>query len=236
MPAVVARAVAAGVERMICIGTDLESSHRAVELAATHSEVWATVGLHPHNASRFDEEWDGIAELANADRVVGVGESGFDLHYLHSPPDAQDAAFRAHVALAKETGRTLVIHTREAWDDTFSVLADEGVPERTVFHCFTGGRAEAERAVALGAWLSFSGIVTFERAGDVRAAAAAAPAGRLLVETDSPYLTPVPRRGKTNEPAYVVHVGEGVASARGEPAERVAEITHANTDEAFPPA
>ncbi|MBI2167934.1 MAG: TatD family hydrolase [Actinobacteria bacterium] len=231
--AVIDRAVAAGVARMICVGTDLASSRQAVELAGRHPEVWATVGLHPHDATRFDEEWDAIAELATADRVVGVGEAGFDFHYLHSPADAQERAFRAHVSLAQNSGRTLVIHTREAWDATFGVLDEEGVPERTVFHCFTGGEGEAAEALSRGAYLSFSGIVSFGGAGEVQAAAAATPLDRVLVETDAPYLTPVPHRGRPNEPAYVVHVGEAVAGARGSPVGDVADATWASTAAVF---
>lgn len=232
-PDVIARAVEAGVERMVCVGTDLESSREAVAIAADHPEVWATVGLHPHEAERLADEWDGLADLAGADRVVGVGETGFDFHYMHSSPEDQETAFRAHVRLARATGLTLVIHTREAWPETFRVLEEEGVPERTVFHCFTGGVAEARRAVDLGTWVSFSGIVTFPNADDVQAAAASVPAERALVETDAPYLTPVPHRGRRNEPAYVVHVAHGLAAASGRPVEAVAEASRAATEAVF---
>ncbi len=206
------RAVAAGVERMVAVGTDAASSRRAVELARRRPEVWASVGLHPHEASRWSSERDAVLDLVDDPRVVAVGESGFDLHYRHSPEEDQEAAFRAHVALAHRTGKALVIHTREAWEQTFDVLVDEGTPPRTVFHCFTGGAAEAARALELGAWLSFSGIVTFSNADDVREAAREVPASRLLVETDAPFLAPEPHRGKRNEPAHVRHVGERLAS------------------------
>lgn len=231
--AVVGRAVEAGVERMICVGTDLESSRQAVELAGRHPEVWATVGLHPHEASSLATEWAELEALVDAERVVGVGEAGFDFHYMHSPADAQDEAFRAHVRLAHASGRALVIHTRDAWPETFALLEEEGVPERTVFHCFTGGPHEAARVLDLGAWISFSGIVTFPKAGDVRAAAALVPADRALVETDSPYLTPVPHRGRPNEPAYVVHVGEGLAEVTGRPIEDVEAATRRATEAVF---
>ena len=221
----VARAVDAGVERMICIGTDLESSRRAVELAARHAEVWATIGLHPHDASRLEEEWDGLCELAGAGRVVGVGETGFDLYYRHSEPEQQEEAFRRHIRLARERHLALVIHSRDAWEETFSVLESEGVPERTVFHCFTGGPDEARRALAAGTWLSFSGIVSFKGAQPLRDAAALTPADRLLVETDSPFLAPVPHRGRPNEPAYLPAVGAALAQARGETLEQVAALT-----------
>jgi TatD DNase family protein len=146
---------------------------------------------------------------------------------MHSPPDAQDAAFRAQIRLATFLDRALVIHSREAWDATFAVLVEEGVPARTVFHCFTGGAAEADRALELGAALSFSGIVSFKSADDVRAAAARCPADRLLVETDSPYLAPVPYRGKENEPAYIGAVGEALAAAVGRESATVAAETAA---------
>lgn len=234
--AVIERARAAGVTAMVCVGTDLASSRRAVELAAAHDEVWAAVGLHPHDASRLGEEWDDLAALVTEPRVVAVGETGFDLHYRHSEPEDQEAAFRAHIGLAHEAGKALVIHSRDAWAGTFRVLEKEGVPPRTVFHCFTGGPAEAERAVALGAHVSFSGIVTFRDADDVRAAATLVPLDRLLVETDSPYLAPHPHRGRRNEPAYVVDVGRGLAAAIGRDEGDVAAATVRNAASVFGPS
>ena len=231
----VARAVDAGVERMVCIGTDLATSAEAVRLAGVFPEVWATVGLHPHDASKLADEWEGLVELAGADRVVGIGEAGFDLYYRHSEPDAQEEAFRAQVRLARERGLPLVIHSRDAWAETFGVLESEGVPARTVFHCFTGGPAEAKRALALGCWLSYSGIVSFKTADDLRAAAAVTPAERLLVETDAPFLAPVPHRGRTNEPAFLPAVGAALAAARDEPVEAVAAATRANAMRFFWP-
>ena len=229
------RAVSAGVGRMICIGTDLATSTEAVDLARSDDRIWATVGLHPHDASRHAAEWDGLRRLAAEDRVVGVGEAGFDLHYRHSPEDAQEESFRAQVRLASELDLALVIHSREAWDQTFAVLRSEGVPARTVFHCFTGGPEEARQALDLGAWLSFSGIVSFPNAADVRAAAALTPDDRLLVETDSPFLAPVPHRGRPNEPAYLPAVGAAVAGARGTSPEAVAELTRHNAQAVFWP-
>jgi TatD DNase family protein len=223
--AAIARARDAGVTAMVVVGTDLESSRVAIGLAAQHPDVFATVGLHPHDASRLDAEWDDLVALASSPRVVAVGEAGFDFHYMHSPPDAQDAAFRAQIRLAQHLDRALVIHSREAWDETFRVLVDEGVPARTVFHCFTGGPDEADRALELGAALSFSGIVSFKSADDVRAAAARCPADRLLVETDAPYLAPVPHRGKENEPAFIGAVGEALAAAVGREPASVAAST-----------
>ena len=231
----IARAHAAGVDAMVVVGTDEASSREAIELAGRHDRVRATVGLHPHDASRLAAEWETLEQLAANDQVVAIGETGFDLHYRHSEPDQQEEAFRAQIRLAHRIDRALVIHSREAWDDTFRVLADEGVPARTVFHCFTGGPDEARRALELGAYLSFSGIVTFPAADDVRAAAAVSPADRVLVETDSPYLTPVPHRGQENEPAFVGLVGAAVAAAVGRAAEEVAESTAAAAAAVFGP-
>jgi len=231
----VAEARAAGVEALICVGTDLESSRRAVALARRHPTVRATVGLHPHEASRLDEQWADLVALArdDADVVAGIGEGGFDLYYEHSARDEQDAAFRAHVLLAHELDRALVIHSRDAWHDTFAVLADVGVPPRTVFHCFTGGPDEARRALDFGAYLSFSGIVSFKNADDVRAAAAVVPLDRVLVETDAPYLAPVPHRGKPNRPAWVVDVGAALAAAMDVPVAEVADATRRNAVAVF---
>jgi len=226
--ATIERARAAGVAAMVVVGTDADSSHAAIELAARHHDVRATVGLHPHDASKLDDEWPRLLELARAPGVVAIGEAGFDLHYRHSEPDEQEAAFRAQIRLAKELDRALVIHSREAWDDTLRVLADEGPPARTVFHCFTGGPVEATACLELGAHLSFSGIVSFKGADDVRAAAAVCPRGRLLVETDAPYLAPMPHRGRENEPALVSVVGAALAAAAGLPVHDVAAATVAN--------
>jgi TatD DNase family protein len=227
------RARAAGVSAMVCVGTDLETSQQAMELAARHSDVRATVGLHPHDASKLRAEWEQLAALAEAGDVVGVGETGFDFHYLHSPADEQETAFRAQIELAKRLDRALVVHSRDAWDATFRVLADEDPPARTVLHCFTGGPAEARRALDLGALLSYSGIVTFPDADDLREAAAMTPLDRLLVETDAPYLAPVPRRGRENEPGLVPLVGAAVAAAGGRPEAEIAERTVANAAATF---
>lgn len=210
---VIARAADAGVVRFVDVGTDHERSRQVIASAARHrGTVFATVGVHPHDAT---EGTDGLAELAAAPGVVAIGECGLDYHYDHSPRQVQREAFAAQIALAHELGLPLVIHTREAWDDTFAVLDAETIPERTVFHCFTGGPAEAEAALERGAVLSFSGIVTFGNAEDLRAAAALCPADRLMIETDSPYLAPVPHRGKQNEPANLPFVGERIAQIHG---------------------
>lgn len=221
-----ARATAAGVSRVVTIGVDAASSEWAVEFARARSSVWATVGLHPHDAKdRTDSLMARFGELARDDRVVGIGETGLDFHYDHSPRDVQREVFAEHVRLANRTGKALVVHTREAWDDTFRILEAEGRPERLVFHCFTGGAEEAGRALASGAVLSFSGLVTFRNAEAVRDAARATPLDRMLVETDAPYLAPVPHRGRTNEPAFVALVASAVASIKGVAEDEVARAT-----------
>jgi len=231
--AIVDRARADGVAWMVCVGTDLATSRAAVAVAQRRSDVAATVGLHPHDAVRLEAEWHELVALSGDPVVVAIGEAGLDHHYEHSPGAEQAAAFRAQIRLAHESGLALVIHTREAWDETFAILDAEGVPDRTVFHCFTGGPDEARACVERGAYLSFSGIVTFKNAADVRAAAVVVPADRMLVETDSPYLAPVPYRGRPNEPAWVGHVGTAVAQVRAEPVAAVAEVTRANAVRVF---
>lgn len=215
-------ATAAGVEGFVCVGTDAGSSRQALEVAARHADgaplgVWATVGLHPHEASTGLAEVEALLRRSSSDPgglVVAVGECGLDYHYDHSPRPAQREVFAAQMALARELDLALVVHSREAWPDTLAMLS-EGAPDRVVLHCFTGGRDEARACLDLGAHLSFSGIVTFAGAQDVREAAALCPLDRLLVETDAPFLAPVPHRGRPNQPAWVAEVGAAVAAAKG---------------------
>jgi TatD DNase family protein len=228
--AVVAAANAAGVTRMITVGTSVEHSRAAIAVARASEGVWATAGVHPHDAS---DTIAGLEPLLPEPEVVAVGECGLDYHYDHSPRDTQREVFAQQIALARAHDLALVIHTREAWDDTFAVLAAVGVPTRTVFHCFTGGEPEARRALDIGAWLSFSGIVTFPNASDVRAAAAYCPTDRLLVETDAPYLTPVPHRGQPNQPAFVPLVGAAIAGLKGRSADDIAALTWSNANSLF---
>ena len=232
--AAVERAVAAGVTRVVTIGTDVERSYTAVETSragrAMGLQLWATAGIHPHDAVQGT---GGLDAVLDEPEVVAVGECGLDYYYEHSPRDTQRSVFAAQVALARERNLALVVHTRDAWADTLGVLDDVGVPARTVIHCFSGGPDEARACLDRGAALSFSGIVTFKNAADVRDAARLCPLDRLLVETDAPFLAPVPHRGHVNEPAWVALVGGAVAAARGTPVAEVEEATWANTERLF---
>lgn len=229
---VIGEARSAGVTRLVTVGTDAARSAAAVAVARNHDGVWATVGLHPHDAGQGVAGIVGVLDDAGAE-VVAVGECGLDYFYDHAERPLQRQAFAAQIALAHERGLALVIHTRDAWEDTFDVLAGEGVPERTVFHCFTGGPAEARRCLDVGGWLSFSGIVSFKNAAEVRAAAAVCPLDRVLVETDSPYLAPVPYRGQPNRPALVTVVGQALAQAMGRSVGDVEESTWSNAAAVF---
>lgn len=223
---VISDARAAGVGVLINVGTGVEDSQRAISVAEAHEGVWATAGVHPHEAAGGLER---LEALMGHDAVVAVGETGLDYHYDHSPRPAQRRVFAAQVELANRRGLPLVVHSRSAWEDTFAVLDREGVPSRTVMHCFTGGPDEAEECLRRGAVLSFSGIVTFPKADEVRDAARVCPLGRLLVETDSPYLAPVPHRGHKNRPALVPVVGAAVAEVKGLDVSEVEASTWAST-------
>jgi TatD DNase family protein len=230
----VGRAAAAGVARVVTIGTDVERSRAAIDVTRAGRraglQLWATAGVHPHDAVQGT---GGLAALLDEPEVVAVGECGLDYYYEHSPRDTQRAVFADQVALALERDLALVVHTRDAWGDTLGVLDDVGVPPRTVIHCFTGGPDEARSCLDRGAVLSFSGIVTFKNAADVRAAARLCPLDRLLVETDAPFLAPVPHRGHHNEPAWVALVGTAVAETRETPVADVETATWANTEHLF---
>lgn len=228
--AAVERARAAGVEGIVAVGTDPESSRASVELARTLDGVWATVGLHPHEASRLTPElMEEIEDLAAFDKVVAVGEIGLDYYRDHSPPDAQKEAFVSQIRLAKKLGLPIVVHVRDSHQDVFGLLEEQGPPKAVVFHCFSGGPVEAERALGLRGYVSFAGNISFPRSESLREAARVVPPDRLLVETDSPYLAPVPHRGKPNEPGFVGDVGAALASALGR---RAAEIAHATWENA----
>lgn len=217
-------AAAVGIGALVDVGCDVAGSRAAIERAAQFSMVSATAGVHPHEAVHGI---DGLADLLEHPNVVAVGECGLDHHYDHSPPDDQRRVFAQQIGLAHEHDLPLVIHTREAWDETFEILDAEGVPARTVFHCFTGGPNEAQRCLERGAVLSFSGIVTFPSATDLHQAAVECPLDRLMVETDSPYLAPVPNRGRRNQPAWVIHVGQRIATLQDRSVDEVAAATTA---------
>lgn len=229
------RAHDAGVNRVVVIGTDTTSSQEALRVTSLASEVvdvYATVGLHPHDAENDVEE---IVQLARAGhpRLVGIGECGLDYFYEHAPRHAQRAAFARQVQLAHELDLALVIHAREAFDDLFDIFASEGVPERTVIHCFTGTPDEALGCLERGCDISISGIVTFKNADALREAAKLVPLKRLHVETDAPFLAPIPFRGQPNEPAHVRVVGEYLAQLRGEDVEAVRQATSQNSARLF---
>lgn len=228
------RAYDADVDRVVIVGTGVASSIEALALTSLESpvELYATVGLHPHDAKN---DVTPIVELARAghERLVGIGECGLDYFYEHSPKDQQRQAFSTQIALAKELDLALVVHARGAFDDLFDIFRSEGVPPRTVIHCFTGTPADAEGCLELGCDISISGIVTFKNAEPLREAAKLVPLDRLHVETDSPFLAPVPYRGRKNEPSYVAVVGEYVANLRDEDPETLRAATSANSARLF---
>lgn len=236
--AVIERAGQAGVKRMICIGSgaSLDEVKNAVGLAETHDNIWAAVGIHPHDVARIGQGWlDEIERLATTHpRVVAVGETGLDYHYNHSPPETQQEHLRTFAQIARRAKKPLSLHIRDAHDDAQRILAEEKAGELGgVVHCFTGNLDEAKRWVALGFAISFSGIVTFPSAGAIREAAAWVPSDLILLETDCPYLAPVPMRGKKNEPAYLVHTAKRVADTRGVDLAQLAAETRENTIRLF---
>ena len=234
---VLARARNAGIEAFVCIGSGrgLEPAREAIALAAAEADVFATVGVHPHEVSHMtEEEWRELDGLARAHKVVGVGETGLDYHYDLSPREQQRAAYRRFVALARGARRPVVSHVRDAHHDAVEILRAESAAESGgVIHCFTGGVDEARRYLAIGQHLSFSGILTFKNADSVRAAAAFAPLDRILIETDAPYLAPIPHRGRRNEPAFITETLRVLAAVRGAAADEVAIATAANARRLF---
>jgi TatD DNase family protein len=226
------RARQAGVGRMVTIGVRLSQTPRLLALAEAHLELSCTVGIHPHNAGEAPPpEVAELVGLARHPKVIGIGESGLDYFYDKAPRAAQAESFRRHIRAAQETGLPLVVHARDADEDIAAILAEErarGGAFPFLMHCFSSGPELARRAVAMGGYVSFSGILTFPKSGALRALAAELPEERLLVETDAPYLAPAPLRGTRNEPALVVHTARVLAEARGVAPERMAEITTAN--------
>jgi TatD DNase family protein len=234
--ATIERARQAGVGAFVTIGCDLTTSRSAVALADRHSDVFASIGVHPHEVKHIGDGWyDEIRRLAEHEKVVAYGEIGLDYHYNHSAPQEQRQRFREQVQLARELRLPVVIHTREAQEDTIKILKEEKASEiGGVFHCFSGDAWLAKDALDLGFYLSFSGILTFGNAGMLRDIAKQAPLDRLLIETDCPYLTPVPHRGKRNEPAFVSHVAKQLAELHPElSVEQIAQATSDNAKRLF---
>jgi TatD DNase family protein len=234
--AVLARARAAGVEAMLNISTRQSEWDEVIGLAEREDDVWASVGIHPHEADAHpDVQTATLVERAAHPRVVGIGESGLDYYYDHSDRDRQRASFRAHIAAARETGLPIIVHTRDAEEDTHSILAEEmGKGAYTgVIHCFTASQDFADKALELGLFISISGIVTFKNARDLQDSARTIPGDRLLIETDAPFLAPVPHRGRPCEPAFVADTARFLAGLRGEPVEALAGLTSANFRKLF---
>jgi TatD DNase family protein len=231
---VVEEARAAGVGTIVCVGIDPESSRRSLEMAESFRGVFATAGVHPHSASELDAAAEAmIEELIGSPQVVGVGETGLDFYRMLSPREDQERAFRAHVALARESGKALVVHVREAWPRAMTIL-DEERAERVVLHCFSGDEDVAREAEARGYFLSFAGNITYPKNEPLRRTSAVIHTGRLLVETDSPFLAPQRLRGRDNRPANVTMVIEELGRARGEPVDAVRASTAENARAVFP--
>ncbi len=236
--AVLQRAHDAGIEAFVTIGCDLVTSQSAVALAQAHHNVFATIGTHPHESGALTADWyETFRALARQPRVVAYGEIGLDYHYDHSPRAIQRQRFREQIQLARELHLPLVIHTREAHDDTITILQEEHAQEvGGVFHCFSGDARLAKEALDMGFYISFSGVLTFKNAAMLREIAGTVPLDRIMIETDSPYLTPVPHRGTRNEPAHVRHVADVLATVHGTgPAslESIAMATVRNTKRLF---
>ena len=242
LPGVLAAARAAGIARVVTVGTTLESSRWSARCAAEHDEVYAAVAIHPNDttaavaaAVTAEAVLAEIEALASLPRVVAVGETGLDYYRDHAAPDVQRWWFREHIKIAKRTGKTLMIHDREAHDDVLAILEAEGPPERVVFHCFSGDAAMAKRCADAGYVMSFAGNLTFANAPALRDAAAAAPADLLLVETDAPFLTPVPYRGKPNTPAMVAYTVRCLAEVKQLPVADMCALVTATGARMFGP-
>jgi TatD DNase family protein len=234
---VLQRARAAGVSRMICIGSghDMTSARASLALANVEPDVYATVGMHPHDAAKMTEpDWVELENFSVHDRVVGIGETGLDYHYDHSPRPIQQLVFRRFIAMARSCGRPVISHIRDAHVDAAEILREENATQAGgVIHCFTGDVADARRYLQLGQYLSFSGILTFKNSQAIREAATFAPADRILVETDAPYLAPIPFRGRRNEPAFLAGTLETLARLRGISVADADDLTSTNTRRLF---
>lgn len=246
---VIKRASDTGVKTLITIGTDIDDSRSAVTLAESHEFIYAGIGIHPHEVKHLENTEtasNALKSLAlksplthpsslrgEGKKVVAIGETGLDYHYLHSPADMQQRYFRMHIEIAIALDLPLIIHTREAKEDTMNILREYSGKIRGVFHCFSGDMDMAEQALAMGFYISFSGVITFQKAANILEIVKHVPLNRLLVETDAPYLTPNPYRGKRNEPAYVRHTAEKVAEIKGISLEETAFAIMKNAGELF---
>ena len=231
---ILARMADNGVERAMCISVNLPDVPRVIALAERHPQLWATVGVHPDYEDTPEPSVDELVRLADHPRVLAIGETGLDYFRLTGDLEWQRQRFRTHIRAARQVGKPLVIHTRSASADTLRIMEEEGAAEvGGVMHCFTESQAVADAAIAMNFVISFSGIVTFKNARDLQAVAQTIPLDCMLVETDSPYLAPVPHRGKTNQPAWVRHVAEFIADLRGVAPEVIAEATTANFERVF---
>ena len=231
---ILARMADNGVERAMCISVNLPDLPRVIALAERHHQLWATVGVHPDYEDTPEPSVDELVRLADHPRVLAIGETGLDYFRLTGDLEWQRQRFRTHIRAARQVGKPLVIHTRRASADTLRIMEEEGAAEvGGVMHCFTESQAVADAAIAMNFVISFSGIVTFKNARDLQAVAQTIPLDCMLVETDSPYLAPVPHRGKTNQPAWVRHVAEFIADLRGVAPEVIAEATTANFERVF---
>ena len=234
---VVAEAEAAGIGHMLCVSVSIERFGPMMRLIEPYAQISASVGVHPDGTDVHEPDEDELVALAGMERVVAIGETGLDYYRVEGDTEWQRERFRRHIRAARACGKPLIVHTRQAREDTLRLLREEGAAEAGgVLHCFTEDWDMARQAMDLGFYISLSGIVTFRNATDLKEVARRLPADRLLVETDSPYLAPVPRRGKTNRPAWVRHVAEHVAELRGETVEQIARTTTDNFYRLFPGA
>ncbi len=235
LDSVIARAMQAGVERLIVCGYDIDSSRAAVDLADRYPNIFATVGVHPHDSKSWDIRCvEIIRELSAHKKTLAIGETGLDYHYDNSPREDQIRAFREHIELAIELDKPMILHSRSAMPETLAILNDfKGRLPNTVFHCFSGDVDDLQTVLDLGCWIGVDGPVTFPSSHKLRQVIAACPKDRLLLETDCPYMSPVPFRGKRNEPSYVTYIAKAVAKEWGVPDTQVADTTTANARSFF---
>ena len=236
-PGVIQRATDAGVSHLITIGTDIEDSRKAVSIAESHDFIYASVGIHPHDVKDItdtDNFSDTIKHLASNKKVVALGETGLDYHYMHSPAKIQQEHFRLEINVAKSLGLPVIVHSREAKEDTLQILKEENTGTTGgVLHCFSGDMEMANKAMEMGLYISFSGVITFKKAANILDIVKLIPLDRILIETDAPFLTPVPHRGRRNEPAYVKLVAEKIAEVKDISLEELGRAVMSNASRLF---